>query len=106
MCIYFNLFIYVGQLYFLNVQHVDYLLSGDDGGAGGKYLCVVFNPFLRTSADGDDQCLKPIDRPGIVNLRVLTLCLIYVASQESQLIIPCDRWLSGLVYEKAHSCLF
>ena len=60
--------LYAGQLYFLNVQHVDYLLDGDDEGSSGKYLCVVFNRFLRTSADGDDQCLKPVERPGIVDL--------------------------------------
>jgi len=59
-------YVYSGRLHFLNVQSDDYLLSGDDKAVSGKYLCVVFNPFLRTTADGDDQCIKPADRPGII----------------------------------------
>jgi len=46
------------------VQYADYLMAGDIGAAGGKYLCVVFNPFLRTSAEGDDQRIGPAERPG------------------------------------------
>ena len=56
---------YSGRLHFLNVQYDDYLLPARDEGIAGRYLCVVFNPFLRTTADGDDQRIRPADRPGI-----------------------------------------
>ena len=46
------------------MQYEDYLLSEEKGAAVGRYLCVVFNPFLRTSADGDDQCIGQAERPG------------------------------------------
>jgi len=55
---------YTGRLHFLNVQYEDYLLSNEKGAVVGKYLCVVFNPFLRTSADGDDQRIGQAERPG------------------------------------------
>jgi len=56
--------VYTGRLHFLNVQKEDYLLDGDNAACSGNYMCVVFNPFLRTTADGDDQCITRTERPG------------------------------------------
>jgi len=65
---------YAGRLHFLNVQYEDYLLGDKNGASAGKYLCVVFNPFLRTSADGDDQRIGTAERPGSAALSYSSLC--------------------------------
>ena len=70
----------------MNVQFADYLLRADDDeSVAGKYLCVAFNPFLRTTADGDDQLIRPAERPGIKRLRLL-LPITFVVLQIEQLV--------------------
>jgi len=58
-----------GRLYFVNVQvedtvHRDAATAADSAPDNIIYLCIVFNQFLRNTANGDDQRVMSLPRPG------------------------------------------
>jgi hypothetical protein len=58
-------FAVTGRLHFINVQMDDavQLRNGDAVSDNIIYLCIVFNQFLRNTANGDDQRILPLVRP-------------------------------------------
>ncbi len=59
-----------GRLHFINVQEGDSLEVDDDSEAdeainsGAIYLCIVYNSFLRNTANGDDQRILLLSSSG------------------------------------------